>query len=98
MGILTVTEPVSFGFGFHCFDINGGEKVSKERHMLLHIGPHLVDQQCHLYHQLRIRGIGDIGFLDSGIHIHLRGVRKAERRGPHDNLMSDLPLRLRREA
>src|SRR5215208_5310354 len=58
--MLTVTEPVSLGFGFDCFDINSGDKVSKERHILFHVGPHFVDQQCpvvfgtHPYHYLPI--------------------------------------------
>ena len=54
------------------------------------------EQVRHLHHQLRIRGIGEIGCLDGGIHIHLRGVCKAELRGPHGNLIGDLSLRLGR--
>jgi len=96
--ILTVTKPVGPGFGFHRFHINPGDKVGKERHVLLHVRSHLVDQQCHLDHQLRIRRRSDMGFLDGGINIPLRGVCTAQLCCPDGDLVGDLSLRLGRQT
>ena len=92
--MLTVTEPVALALATTA-DIHGTNNVSKGRHMLLHVGPHLVDESCLLHHELRIRGISHIGFLDVNPDPSSRGPQ-AERRCPHGDLIGDLPLRLGR--
>ena len=88
------------GAGLRCdrFDIDTREKVRKERHVLLHIRPHFMDQEDHFDHQVGIGRIGHVRFLDSGIDSHRCWICKAQFRGPDGDHMGHLAWRFWREA
>src|SRR5215813_3692658 len=44
LSVLTIAKQVGSGLRFDCFDIDARYKVCKERNVLLHIRPNLMDQ------------------------------------------------------